>query len=114
MGERRPKSRVGGAGQDPPTGADDPTGRGDYDAATGLWEWYERPEDTGAPVTWEEILTHFTLIVADFASEYGIRLHRDPPSWAEFRDLVHGLLQTESRLWRATRPDDDEPTQQGE
>jgi hypothetical protein len=113
VGKRRPKSGGGGTGPDSPTGPDDPHGRGDYDAATGLWDWYERPEDTGTPVTWEEILTHHTLIVADFASEYGIRLHRDPPSWAEFRDLVHGLLQTESRLWRALRPDD-EPTQQGE
>jgi hypothetical protein len=35
-------------------------------------------------------------------------------TWVEFRDLVFGLLQkAESRLWRATRPDD-EPTQQGE
>lgn len=51
------------------------------------------------------------MILADFAHLYGIRLHKEAPSWAEFRDLVHGLLQTsESRLWRATRPDEDEPT----
>jgi hypothetical protein len=32
--------------------------------------------------------------------------------WAEFRDLIYGLLQkAESRLWRATRPDDETPQQ---
>jgi hypothetical protein len=105
VGARRPKSNAGsGPGG---TGPDDPHGRGDYDAATGLWDWYERPEE-GSPVTWEETLTHFPLIVADFGSEYGIRLHRDALTWAEFRDFVGGLLQTESRLWRALRPETDD------
>jgi hypothetical protein len=31
-------------------------------------------------------------------------------TWAEFRTLVTGLLQTDSsRLWRATRPPEPEP-----
>jgi hypothetical protein len=109
VGNRHPKSNTGsGPGN---SGHDDPHGRGDYDAATGLWEWYDRPQEAGDPVTWEQILTHFPLIIADFADLYTIRLHRDAPVWAEFRDLVFGLLQTsESRLWRATRPDEDEPT----
>jgi hypothetical protein len=108
VGERSPKSNAGsGPGS---SGPNDPHGRGDYDASTGLWEWYDRPAEEGDPVTWEQILNHFPLIIADFASEYGIRLHKDPPVWAEFRDLIFGLLQTsESRLWRATRPDEDEP-----
>jgi hypothetical protein len=48
-------------------------------------------------------------VVADFASEYGIRLHaRTPLAWAEFRDLLTGLLQTDSRLWRHFTRDDEE------
>lgn len=49
------------------------------------------------------------MIVADFASEYSIRLYTVRLSWAEFRRYVHGLLQTETRLWRATRPEQDQP-----
>ncbi|MCB8775817.1 hypothetical protein LJD49_29295, partial [Escherichia coli] len=69
--------------------SDDPTGRGAYDPATGLYEWYER-EEQGR--TWEEILEHWSLIVADFAEHYTIRLRAAPVmSWAEFADLVAGL-----------------------
>ena len=100
MGERPPKSTPGrGEG-----GPEDPTGRGLYDAATGLYEWYDVPEGQGDAVTWEQILNHFPLIIADLASEYGVRVHQETLMWAEFRDLVHGLLQTESRLWHATQP----------
>jgi hypothetical protein len=31
-------------------------------------------------------------------------------TWAEFRDLVSGLLACESRLWRSTRPAEPEPS----
>jgi hypothetical protein len=30
-------------------------------------------------------------------------------TWAEFRDLVEGLLACDSRLYRATRPPEPEP-----
>lgn len=106
MGVRGPKRDPEGT-DDGDSGAD-PTGRGAYDPATGLYEYYEKPRNEGAPVTWEEILTHWGLIVADFASEYGIRLHRESLTWLEFRHLVNGLLQTRSRLWHATRPEDEE------
>ncbi len=44
--------------------------------------------------------------MADFASEYGIRLHGASLTWAEFRDLLTGLLMTDSRLWRHFSRDD--------
>lgn len=50
--------------------------------------------------------------MADFA-DLGIRLHkeRDTLTWAEFRDVLTGLLQTDSRLWRFfTRDDEQEVT----
>lgn len=110
MGKRRPKSGTGGT-DDSDSGPDDEYGRGEYDPATGLYEYYDRPRQAeGSPVTWEEILDQFPLIIADFASEYGIRLHRESLTWAEFRHLVYGLLQTQSRLWHATRPDDEHET----
>lgn len=107
MGERRPKSGTGGTNEGPHTGPNDPTGRGEYDPATGLWDYYETAE--GAGLTWEAILDHWGLIVADFADYYTIRLHRDPVTWAEFKAYVAGLLAVESRLWRATRPETDQP-----
>jgi hypothetical protein len=48
-------------------------------------------------------------VVADFASEYGIRLHGASLSWVEFRDLLTGLLVTDSRLWRHFSRDSDAP-----
>lgn len=39
-------------------------------------------------------------MAADFASEYGIRLATVDMSWHEFRGLLCGLLQADSRLWR--------------
>ena len=47
-------------------------------------------------------------MVSDFASQYGIRLHQSGLSWAEFRDLLTGLLQIDSRLWRHFTKDDEE------
>lgn len=108
----RPKSA---AGADPGPagrgrgGPDDPLGRGDYDAATGIWEWYEEAPEQGHAVTWEAILGHWPLLVADFAEHYGIRLRTRPAmGWAEFRDLTEGLLACDSRLYRATRPPEPE------
>lgn len=49
--------------------------------------------------------------MADFAEHYSIRLHTRPAlSWAEFRDLTAGLLAADTRLYRATRPPDPEPS----
>ena len=49
------------------------------------------------------------LIVADFASEYGISLDRDEVTFAEFRPLVAGLLQANTRIWRLLTPKDKRP-----
>jgi hypothetical protein len=92
------------------TGDPDPGAHGIYDHVTGLSDFYEQDDgDQGSAVTWEEILGHWDLLVADFAEHYGIRLHTRPRmTWAEFRSLVAGLLAVESRLWRATRPPEPE------
>lgn len=52
------------------------------------------------------------LLVADLASEYGIRLYNETAMlWDEFRTLVYGLLQQpNSRLWRATQPPPENPS----
>lgn len=40
-------------------------------------------------------------MVSDFASEYGVRLHRETDlSWAEFLPLLVGLMSCDSRVWR--------------
>jgi len=52
--------------------------------------------------------------VADFA-DLGIRLHleRDSLTWAEFRCILTGLLQSDSRLWRHFTNDTDEEGDDG-
>jgi hypothetical protein len=48
------------------------------------------------------------LLLADFATEYGIRLEatRDM-SWIEFHALLTGLLSTDSRLQRRFAPEEE-------
>lgn len=81
-------------------------GRGQRDPASGLYEWYELPDGHSAAQAEGSTLSVLTLceqwdlVVSDFASEYGIRLHVEDPTWAEFLTLVRGLLSTDSRLWR--------------
>jgi hypothetical protein len=55
------------------------------------------------------------LIVADFWSEYGIRLHRefDDLRWVEFRDAVNGLLSADTRLGRYFNPKNDRTNEPG-
>jgi hypothetical protein len=48
------------------------------------------------------------LLLADFASEYGIRLEATTRmSWLEFWALLTGLLSTDSRLQRRFAPDEE-------
>lgn len=50
------------------------------------------------------LVEDWPLVVADFASEYGIRLAVTDMTWREFVSLLHGLLSTsESRLYRETK-----------
>jgi hypothetical protein len=89
-------------------------GRGAVDPATGLHEYYEIPDGHqahatpkgGAPVSWKEISQQFTVVLADFASEYGIRLMTTRMSWPEFAALVAGLFGADTRLRRYFAPAD--------
>lgn len=72
------------------------------DEETGEYSEYEIPEDQGTEVEWSDILDQPGLIAADFAAEYGIRLHQvgNTLTWREFHTLVGGLLACDSRLSR--------------
>ena len=90
-------------------------GRGKYDEATGLYEFYEDiPKEVtttfeGGPLTWGRILEKGVAIVADFRSEYGLSLAspkvRRRLTWLEFTALVQGLLMADTRLLRELKPD---------
>jgi hypothetical protein len=48
-----------------------------------------------------DLVDDWSLVVADFASEYGIRLAVTDVTWREFVHLLHGLLTVpETRLYR--------------
>jgi hypothetical protein len=47
-------------------------------------------------------------VVADFASEYGIRLAATDLSWREFVHYLTGLLACDSRLYRHFSTDDED------
>lgn len=119
-GGSRPKS-VGGRGDSGPQGARqgleaiEQYGRGERDPETGVYDWYELPEDheahggQGAEVRLLDAIAQWPLVVADFADR-NIRLHRERDSltWAEFRDVLVGLLMDpNSRLWRHFSRDTD-------
>lgn len=109
MGDRwRPKSVDGvreSAGTKQGSKTLDEYGRGDYDEATGLYEWYEDvPEEVtgGKPISWVDLFKAWKLIEADFNSEYGINLERElrHMSWRRFAVLVTGLLNADTRIQR--------------
>lgn len=78
-------------------------GIGDPDPETGVYAVYDIPEEVIEPkVSLLELVDDWTLVVADFASEYGIRLALAADmTWREFVTLLSGLLSTpESRLYR--------------
>jgi hypothetical protein len=92
-------------------------GRGARDPVSGLYEWYEIPEDLarqrdGEAVSWEAILSHWTLIEADLQQQYGIdvedRALMRGRTWRWLRLRIVGLLNTDSRLHRALAPDPEE------
>lgn len=93
-----------------------PLGRGEYDPVTGIWDWYADPpageeDEGGEPISWEQLAAQRPLIVADFASEYGIRLIIEPVTWVEYVPLLHGLLRADTRLYRRFAPKhDDDPS----
>ena len=90
-------------------------GYGEKDPVTGLYEGYDLPAGHPAgqsgdqvTVSWVEIFGQWPALVADFASEYRIRLDRESDStlsWAAFRVYVQGLMSADSRLTRHFTPD---------
>lgn len=58
-------------------------------------------------VGWLELLDQWSLMVADFSTEYGIRLTVEYPSmlWHEFVMLVTGLMSSDSRIARHFAPE---------
>lgn len=100
-------------------------GVGRRDPVTGIYEVYDVPEwykakrrheaaaSEGGGIPWAEIFAQWGLLVADFASEYRIRLTTDIRcmTWREFKQLTRGLLAAETRLSRyfTLPPDVDDP-----
>jgi hypothetical protein len=86
----------------------DTYGIGAKDPVTGLYENYDIPaghpanrlEEAGEAIAWPAIAEQWPLIVADFASEYGVRLPDVVMRWPEFEWLVSGLFAVDSRLRR--------------
>lgn len=100
----------------------DQYGVGEKNPVTGLYENYDIPEghaanrvdEGGTPVEWETLIGQWPLIVADFASEYGVRLPGSSMRWPEFQWLLHGLFAADTRISRFFRPPDpDTPTEEG-
>jgi hypothetical protein len=105
------RHRAGGSTS--PEGGDlDQYGRGEYDEATGLYEWYdlppERAQGKGQAFSLTELLAQRALVVADFASEYGVELETWAGTWRMFLDRLTGLLHTDSRLARHFQPKEDD------
>jgi hypothetical protein len=113
-GSGAPGEPAGAPGEHP----EDQYGRGERDPVTGLYEWYEFPEQirrqrAGEAVPWETLLTHWSLIEADLHSEYDIDVedrqlmrHR---SWRWLETRIVGLLAADTRLHRALAPPPEVP-----
>ena len=107
MGERSgPKSPSGGDRHRDRFAESEQYGRGERDPLTGLYEWYEFPpdfleEDQAQGISVLTLCEQWPLVVADFASEYGIRLATGEfVAWREFEALLTGLLAADTRLYR--------------
>jgi hypothetical protein len=105
----------------------EPEGQGEFDAATGLWEYYESPEPeaaqapsagVGRAVSWADLLRHWALIEADLADAYGIDLEAAPSvlttrSWRWLRVRITGLLSSESSRVNAVLSAEHEAAKKG-
>lgn len=104
------------------TGLDaiDQYGRGAKDPDTGLWDWYDIPENDparsgqGVAVSLADLLAQEDLIVCDFHEIYGVEVESSDMTWWSFRRRLWGLLWSErSRLRRhflsLNNDDDEEP-----
>lgn len=101
----------------------DQYGYGEKDPATGVWSNYEVPaghpanrleEGPGKTIGWDSIVEQWPLIVADFASEYSIRLPGVSMRWPEFDWLVSGLFAADTRLYRHFFPPKRDPNDEPE
>jgi hypothetical protein len=105
----------------PSYGRDDPSGRGNYDEATGLWEWYEDvPEElTGGVnvVSHAAVLNEWDLLEGAFHDVFGVDLvevmQENVKTWRWFTVRVAYLLHGDNPLSRhfAPKPDDPPPAE---
>lgn len=119
MGDRwRPKSGERLASR---TGRDDPSGRGNYDEATGYWDWYEDvPEELTAAggdyFEWTpaQVLNEWVLLEGAFQAELGIDLEDvlRVKSWRWFFTRIRYLMSTDNALSRRFAPKPDPPDQE--
>lgn len=84
-------------------------GVGQRDPLTGTYESYDFPDghpatlteaEGATPVSWDTLRDKWPLIVADFSSEYTIRLAETRMPWPEFWWHLTGLLATDTRINR--------------
>lgn len=71
----------------------------------GIYAVYDIPEEVIEPrVSILELVDDWSLVTADFASEYGIRLAVHDVTWREFVTLLTGLLSnSDTRLYRVVQ-----------
>lgn len=90
-------------------------GRGEKNSATGLYEFYDIPEEhkPGNPVSWVTILEQWRLLEFDFHHILhvpDISAILPDVSWVWFESRVSGLLSTPGLLSRFFTADDEEPS----
>ncbi|SCL42207.1 hypothetical protein GA0074692_6710 [Micromonospora pallida] len=90
------------------------TGR--RDAASGLYEWYDYPEEVRQEqdadrVSWADILSRWALVEADLHDVYGVdvedRALLRTRSWRWLDVRISGLLAADTRLHGRSRPSRD-------
>lgn len=97
----------------------DEYGRGDYDEATGLYEWYEAPQEevdkhngSTTSITYTELLGHWRILEGTFHQTFGVDLaevwHRK--SWRWFTARIATLLAGDNPLSQLVAPP---PKQEG-
>lgn len=97
-------------------------GRGRRDAHTGLYEWYEIPDDVlqekerqGQRVAWSDILSRWALVENDL-QDRGIdvddRTLMRRRSWRWLETRIVGLLSADTRLHRSLAPEQGQDVQE--
>jgi hypothetical protein len=103
------------------TGRDDPSGRGTYDEATGLWDWYEdTPEELTAAGgnyfqwTASQVFAEPVLLYGAFLSELGVDLWAVLPSktWRWLWTNIQYLMLSDNPLSRRLSPPPASPVEE--